>query len=159
MTIRTVLVLAITMLSLAGCVDLSEPKIMYKDAAHPQSDTAVFAVRNVGVTDTNVTVGGAVVTVDGSSTVRPCMTWCVPSWVRVLPGTQDFKVVFSKQTVRGEKVVHVPDMLPGHVYIAELHDAGMSFGVTVRDDGEHSDFTMTYPKGATARYGDFKATF
>lgn len=84
-------------LLLSGCASLGNPTLAYRDSSHPHSDTAIFAVE--GFNDTQEgrlrSISG-IWTVDGRSMRHFSMGSELPVWVRVLPGTHDFKISYSK---------------------------------------------------------------
>src|SRR5690348_7752297 len=151
--------------TLSGCMSLGEPKVAYKDANHPHSDTAIFAVQGFNAAEAGApqTIS-AVWRVDGKSMLnRFSMGEELPVWVRVLPGTHEFKISYDKfedgTRKTGFATKTVADMQPRHVYFARLHDLGNQFRIEVVDLGENSGFKEHVPVLRSMKPGDFPATF
>lgn len=150
---------------LSGCMSLGEPKVAYEDASHPLSDTAVFAVQGFNSPQEGApqTIS-AVWRVDGKSMRnRLSLGDELPVWVRVLPGTHEFKISYDKfedgTRKTGFATKTVVDMKPKHVYFAKLHDLGSQFQIEVVDLGENSGFKEHVPALRSMKPGDFPATF
>ena len=83
--------------------------------------------------------------------------------MRVLPGTHEFKISYGKfengSRKAGFATRSVPDMTPGYVYFAKLHDLGESFRIEVVDLGENSGFEEHVPIFRSTKSSDFPATF
>lgn len=156
---------ALGCLLLSGCMSIGEPKVAYKESSHPHSDTAIFAVQGFNPAEAGApqTIS-AVWRVDGKSMLnRLSMGEQLPVWVRVLPGTHEFKISYDKfengTRKTGFSTTSVVDMQPRHVYFAKLHDLGERFRIEVVDLGENSGFKEHVPVLRSTKSGDFPATF
>lgn len=145
--------------TLAGCMAMNEPKIAYYGEERPLSETAVFAVQGEGKSDNGKLVLGSVEEVDGRSMRVRFMNKEYPYWVRVLPGEHDFKILYYKYGRYAEKTVHVSDMKPRHVYVAQLLDYNDKYNIQLVDTGENSTFTEHSSWGTSTKSGDFQAKF
>lgn len=156
---RLLTLIALSM-SVSGCLNMVEPTIVYKDSNHPKSDTAVFAV-DKQLVDEDGNVNGYILAVDYHSTRdRLAMADQNPPWVRVLPGTHSFEILYAKSNrQRMTKTVSVPNMQPKHVYVAHLVDLGMTYRLNIEDTGEHSAFKEHVRNSSVQSYQDVSASF
>jgi hypothetical protein len=123
----------------SGCAFHKEPFITYEEKGHALSDTAVF--------DAGQMEGIALAQIPKVNGVETsCWQVGCPIWVRVLPGTNTFRIRYSlfnngiASHLVGETDVVVEKMLPRHVYKASYTVNGNRFSVSVADLGENPKF-------------------
>ena len=150
---------------ISGCASMGDPALTYRDSGHSHSDTAIFAVEGFGDTEAGrLRSISAIWTVDGKSMRHFSMGSELPVWVRVLPGTHQFKISYSKGSAPfGREFAFatktVADMKPRHVYFAKLIDYGEKYRIDIVDLGENSQFKEHIPGGQSLKPGDYQAAF
>ena len=137
------LALLVSALLLSGCGSL-EPKILYRDAAHPISDTGVviFSPYVDGVLHSDIST--SLLTTDGVDS-RNAINQKV-NWARVLPGKHVFRlqVVANARPMGGViyyNIAHLEvtaDVEPRHTYIVRYYPSKSAISAQVEDRGENS---------------------
>jgi hypothetical protein len=147
---KTLFTLLATVL-LSGCAFHRTPYVMH-EGSPPLSSTAVFASFDESSVKFN---DSRIRSADGKDT--SCFEVGCPYWVRVLPGKHVFSVRYtanhqwsymSSGFNYADLSIEVPDMKPGHVYVARYRETGDRVAVIVEDLGEKPKFGITLGYGS-----------
>ena len=148
-----------TLLVLTGCSLKAKPYIVYEDANHPLSDTAVFTVVPRSLCGSNLLP--AIKAIDG----KPYDPKGAGSgfWVRVLPGPHQFDVLYNLMdnglnSYKSAIVKVSVNMTPKNVYVATPILNDNSISVDVEELPASTDYRLCLGlKGVN--YEDFRAEF